>query len=240
MKKLKYLSMLLITIICLTGCSEKSPEKTLEDALAKMKEVKTFKSSIQMEVGSDLYSQVIHIDGEYAENTSHEKTKVSLAGNAGEEETYTLKKEGKFYVYSSINGKEWTYTVTDIEEDSSINSIENIASNYKSLKKVESDKKGYIKLEIVLDNVGAKEALGETGSMEGMDPTKDLIANIYIKDGYIAFMKMDLRNILTEDYAKDITKYSMNFEWSDYNKIDELAIPKEIIENAKLQEKEEE
>lgn len=240
MKKLKYLSMLLITIICLTGCASKKPEKVLEDALLKMKDVKTFKSSTKIEVGSDVYLQVINIDGEYTENISHETTNVSLVGNSGKEETYTLQKDGKLYIYRSINGKEWTYTVTKIEENSSLSSVKNIASNYKSLKKVKSDKKGYTKLEVVLDNTGAKEALGETSSMEGIDPTKDLIANIYIKDGYIAFMKIDLRNTLTEDYAKDITKYSMNFEWSNYNEVDEIEIPKEITENAKLQEEEEE
>lgn len=238
MKKIKYLLVLVIVVICSTGCGKKSPEKILEDALNKMSKVNTFHSSTRMEAGSELYSQVIKIEGDYAINSSHEKMVVTLAGNSGEREIYTVKKDDEWYSYSNENAKGWYYSKEKVE-DNRLTSIDKLSTNYKSVTKVTSEKKDYTKLEVVLDNSKAKDVLGESGSMEGMDPTKDVIMNVYIKDGYIALIKMDLLNTLTEDYAKDITRYSMSIEWSHYNDIEEIEVPEEILENAKLKEEEE-
>lgn len=237
MKKINYLVLLLITVLCVTGCGEKTPEQLLDSAIEKMSKVNSYKSKVEMEVGSDLFSQVINIEGEYAKNSSHEILKITLAGNSGEQETYTIQKDDKFYTYTNINGKEWTYSVTDVNKEKNSN-INNIASNYKSVKKVKSEKEGYTKLEVVLDNSSLKDLIDEEESLDGIDITKDLTANIYIKDGYIAIMKIDLRNTLTDDYAEDITKYTMYLEWSNYNKVTEIEIPEEVTKDAKLEEKE--
>lgn len=239
MKNLKYLFVFMMIILFSTGCGEKSPEKMLEDALTKMNEVRTFYSSTRMEAGSELYSQVITIEGEYAENSSHEKLTVTLAGNSGERENYTIKKDDNWYNYSNENSKGWFYSVEKAEEKgNSLPSVDKLSTNYKSVKKVKSEKKGYTKLEVVLDNSKAQDVIGENDSLEGMDPTKDVTMNVYIKDGYIAIIKMNLLNTLTEDYAKDITKYSMSIEWSNYNSVKEIKIPEEIEKNAKLKEEE--
>ena len=105
-----------------------------------------------------------------------------------------------------------------------------------TVKKVKSEKSGYTKLEVTLDNSKTPSLLGEDEKAEGFDFSKDLILDLYIKDGYIAIIKIDLSNILTEDYAEDITKYTMRFELSDYNKVKEIEIPKDILDKAKLEE----
>lgn len=240
MKKVKCLIVFLVSILCLTGCKEESPEKILENALAKMKDVKTYQEKVKMEVGSDLYVQIIELVNEYAENSSHTRSLATLAGKKAEEEIYTIKKDGKLYTYHNVNDKGWTYSTINLEEDSREESFAKLNTNYKSVKKVKSEKEGYTKLEVELDNSKAGEVLGSDNSLEGMDPTKNITLEVYIKDGYIAIMKADFRNTLTEEYAQNITKYSMSIEWSRYNKIKDFSIPSEIEKNAKLEEQEEE
>lgn len=225
-------------IICITGCGEKSPEKTLEDAVSKMSKVKSFHSSTKMEVGSDLYTQVIKIEGDYAESSSHENLLITLAGNSGQKESYSIQKEDGWYEYTNENNKGWNYVVLkEKDKSNSLPAIDKMSANYKSITKVKSEKEGYTRLDVVLDNSKALEILGESGT-DGLDPTKDVVMNVYIKDGYIYIIKINLLNTLTEDYAKDITKYSMSIEWSNYNKVEEIEIPEEVEKNAKLEEEE--
>ena len=122
------------------------------------------------------------------------------------------------------------------EDNDDLSAVKTIADNYKTVKKVKSEKSGYTKLEVTLDNSKTPSLLGEDEKAEGFDFSKDLILDLYIKDGYIAIIKIDLSNILTEDYAEDITKYTMRFELSDYNKVKEIEIPKDILDKAKLEE----
>lgn len=235
MKKLKFIVLFFIAVVCLTGCGEKSPEKTLEDAISKMSKVKSFHSSTKMEVGSDLYSQVIKIEGDYAKDSSYEKLSITLAGNSGEKESYSIRKEDGWYDYTNENNKGWNYTVAKEDKNNSLPAIDKMAKNYKTVTKVKSEKEGYTRLDVVLDNSKALEILGENGT-DGLDPTKDVTMNVYIKDGYIAIVKINLLNTLTEDYAEDITKYSMSIEWSNYNKVKEIELPEEVEKNAQLSE----
>ena len=237
MKKIKCFIVLLLSICCLTGCGE-SAEKILEDTLVNMRDLKTLKMTLKAEVGSSLYSLEILEEGTYAENSSYIKTTTSIVGNESINEAYSLKKDGKIYTYHKEAEKEvWKYNIKELQEDNDdLSAVKTIADNYKTVKKVKSEKSGYTKLEVTLDNSKTPSLLGEDEKAEGFDFSKDLILDLYIKVGYIAIIKIDLSNILTEDYAEDITKYTMRFELSDYNKVKEIEIPKDILDKAKLEE----
>lgn len=237
MKKFKYLLLCLLPCICLTGCGEKKAENILVEALTNMKEANSLQINLKMEIVSNLYNLIVEDIGEYAENSSHSKITTTIGENSQVEELYTIKENDTFYTYFNEDGKNWYYTQTAQAEG--ISFIMNLLENNKKVSKVSSDKEDYIQLEVVVEEEKLVDILGDTSSIEGIDYSKELIVSVYLKDGYIEMIQMDMRSILADNFKNDITKYTMDIQISNYQSITEFEIPKDIKENAQWKEVEE-
>ncbi len=236
MKRRKYLIFLLFLIFCIAGSGKQNAKFILEDVIKNMEEVNTFKMNLKMEIDSNLYSLLINEEGEYAENSYHAKIVTTISGESEVEEIYEVKKDNEYYTYYSDDEETWFYKVTKSKNQNKFfDTIMNIIKNYKSVKTIDKND-DYTMLEVIIDSSNITDLVGTNDSIQGIDYSKDLILTLLIKDNIIENIDIDLKSILTEEYTKSISKYSMEFNLSNYNSIEEIEIPKEIVEKADLKE----
>lgn len=236
MKNIKYL-LLLFIIILISGCGADGGAAKLEQALENMSKISSAKIETEMNVAIEGYNIVMVIEEVVSENgESYTKNSTKMLGQENYNETYVIKNDDKILVYSGVNGKEWTYKMYDnvgMNNNSTPGGISSFASNYKSVKEVNSDIKGHTKLEVTIDkNEMAKKLDGEVGDVK-FKLAKDLVMDVYIKDDYITKIKFNFEDSLqtSEDGTK--TKYSFEFNISEHNNISDINVPQEILEQAK-------
>jgi hypothetical protein len=228
-------------MLMVTGCGNTEGSKILDEALKNMEDVNKAKMSVELTMGNNQTSIIMKVDGDYDEESgnSYFKTTANVFGMNLVTESYTLKKDGKIYTYTSEDGKEWYYTVADESESNDMTDLgaaTKYVNKYKSVKKVKSDIDGHTKLELVIDKKVMNELMAETNETAGLEITKDLVMYVYIKDGYVTKMNMDLSSIIDSSDMGGLTKYSMSVSMSDHNKIDAITVPNEVIEKAVLDE----
>lgn len=243
MKKIKYLVILFITVLFVTGCGNNNAQKLLDEALENQKNVKNYSMETEMVLGTDIYSFNIKMTGDYDfdSKTSHYTTTTSILGENMAIENYTLEKDGKTYIYASENGKDWVYSTGD-STDNPLNTINadvatKYAGQYKSVKEVKSDLKGHTKLEVTIDKSKMNEALGENNTND-LEVNKDLVMYFYVKDGFITKINLDLSGLIDAEAMEGFTKTSVSIVLSNHNKIEKITVPEDIINKAVLEETE--
>ncbi len=238
MKYIKIIVCAFFIFFISTGCQSKTADEILKEALDKTNNSESYKMEVRTKVGSGEYSFQEKTMGTYTKTSSHYVTESYFAGNAMNVEVYTTEKDNKLYQYNSGDeGASWGYSIYDISEmRESLLFLNSIISITDTVKEVKTDLEGYKKLELILNKKEANEKFSENEEIVGLDFSKDIIVDVYIKDGYISKLELDFSDILDKEYKKDIEEYSMNFSYTNYNAIEEIEVPKEILENAKLEE----
>ena len=218
---LKYLGTMFAMVLLMTGCGSKSAEDTFIEAIDKTNDVKSLKFAMKVDASVSAQGTTMgigmNIEGEGAEEAAHLTGKVSVLGMGQEMEVYTLKKDDVMYTYKKDESGKWTYSKEAFnKEKKNTEEVLKKLKEYKSIKKVKSDKKGYTKLEDV--------------KIE-----KNLVINVYIKDGYISIVSVDLTD-LAKDLVKEQgyeVKATITMEMSKFNKVSKVTVPEEVINNAK-------
>ena len=242
---LKYLGTMFAMVLLMTGCGSKSAEDTFIEAIDKTNDVKNLKFAMKVDASVSAQGTTMgigmNIEGEGDEEAAHLTGKVSVLGMEQEMEVYTLEKDDVMYTYKKDESGKWTYSKEALNKEIKMNTEEVLKKlkEYKSIKKVKSDKKGYTKLEVVYDgkklneltsNETVKENLGKDVKIE-----KDLVINVYVKDGYIAIVSVDLTD-LAKDLVKEQgyeVKATITMEMSKFNKVSKVTVPEEVVNNAK-------
>ena len=255
-RSLKYFSILLAIILVLTGCgnnstsSKKDAKEQLNDAIKKTNEANSFsaKFGLNLEASSNGSTMSASLTGNgdfnLKDNTpsAHYTANMSLFGMAQEIEGYVTVKDNKVYTYSKSEG-DWTYSTSDYKaEDFSTEKINTLADNAKEVKSVKSDKSGYTKLEVTID----KEKLNsstqdvDTSSLLGSDLKfdSDIVVNVYLKDGYVSIVEIDLadllKGVLSDDDNTDLSLTAkVTIELSNFSKVSPITIPDDVLSNAK-------
>lgn len=250
-KSLKFFSLLIAILVMMTGCNttKKGAKEQLEDAIKKTSEVKgvTLKLDASMEATAEGTTMTVNLgmNGDYYNDdtpTSHFKTNVSLLGMSQEMEMYTEVKDGYNYTYTK-SGDKWTYTKSEYKkEETSPEQIKKVLDNAKSVKEEKTDKKGYTKLVVAVDKDKINEAMKNENINELVsDDTKvssDVTMNVYLKDGYVSIVEMDLGNVLKDalansDDSNDANvKAKITIEMSNFNKVDKVSVPEDVTKNA--------
>ncbi len=241
MKYVKIVAFTFLSMFILTGCQSKNADEILKEALDKTNNSNSYKMEVRTIVGSEEYSFQEKTIGTYTKTSSHFVTQSFFAGSTMDVENYTVEKDNKLYQYSSGDeGNTWGYSIYDIPNmRESLLFLNSIVSITDTVKEVKTDLEGYKKLELVLDKKKANEKFSENSEIVGLDFSKDILVDVYIKDGYISKLELDFGDILNEEYKKDIEEYSMKFSYTDYEKVEEIEVPKDILEKAVLEEEEE-
>ena len=241
---LKYLGTMFAMVLLMTGCGSKSAEDTFSDAIDKTKDVKNLHLAMKVDASVSAQGTTMgigmNIEGEGGEEAAHFTGKVSLLGMEQEMEVYTLEKDNMMYSYQKDDEGNWTYTKEAInKEEMDTEEVLKKLKEYKSIKKVKSDKKGYTKLEVVYDGKKLNEATSDETVKEtlGQDVKieKDLVVNVYVKDGYISIISVDLGD-LAKDLVKEQgyeVKATITIEMSKFNKVNKVTVPEEVLNNAK-------
>ena len=239
MKRIKYLIVLSIMIL-LTGCGANDGSKILEEALTNMQNVNSGIMEVDVLVAMDGYSIDMRITNAFTERgDAHSSLTASVLGIDVKSESYTILDGDDYYIYTNDNDEGWTYEIIPVNEyvndEMSVGMVSGFADNYKSVTKVKSDRKGETKLEVVVDKDAVMNALvfaqdlGEEADFELAD---DFVMNVYIKDGYITCISMNFTDILNIEESS-ISTYTMNFNISEHNNVAEIAVPKDVYDNAK-------
>lgn len=252
-KGLKFLSLFVALLIIMTGCdnTKKDAKSELEDAIKKTSEVKgvALKLDASMEASAEGTTMTISLgmNGDFYNAdtpTSHFKTNVSLLGMSQEVEMYTEVKDGYNYTYTK-SGDKWTYTKSEYKkEEASTEKIKEVLDNAKSVKEEKTDKKGYTKLVVTVDKDKINEAMkNENVSELVSDDAKvntDITMNVYLKDGYVSIIEMDLGNVLKDAIADNENsnstdsnvKAKITVEMNNFNKVDKISVPEDVTKNA--------
>ncbi len=246
MKKIKILS-LLFALLLISGCGSNDGTAKLEEALENMKNVESGTIGVDMNVNMDGYILSMNMNTSFTkEGDSYSKSTSSILGSTLTTEVYTEVVDDMVYIYTSNGDGNWYYEVMPKEEykadnNVSMDAVGIYAENYKSVKEVNSDRKGHDRLEVVVDKDKFAEAMDEDPEVGDavLNLTDDLTMYIYIKDGYVTGLKMDFADMMKLDESESTTNYTMDITISDHNKIDSVIIPDAIKDNAKLLEDEE-
>ena len=241
MKVVKQMSIFFFCLFFLAGCGNNTKE--LDKALENMQNLESAKISVQMEVGNEEYSMITSSTSEMVRNgeVMHSTTVLSLGGTSMASESYAEKKDDKVYQYiTQDGGKTWAYTIEEsIDTDANLDTVHNLAGEYKKAKKVTSDIDGHEKYELTIDKDTMNEAL-EKENAGGMKLTSDLTIDVYVKSGYIVRMVLDLGKSVDTTELGGVNKIIMTILVSNPNEVEEIEIPNEVKENAVLRSDEEE
>ena len=256
-KGLKYFSLFLALILVLTGCGKKSSETkenkengnvSIEDAFEKTFDAKGFsvngtvsmKMAVQgmnAEIKADIKGDVYK-----GENlSSHLITTATAIGMNTKAETYTVVKDGEQYTYQKTDNEGWEYAKSKVTDSFKKEDFVNALKEAKENKKVDSDKEGYTKYEVTFDTskLTGKLNLGDLTSI----PAMDLTANIYVKDGYVSIISIDLSELYKKMMSDstttgsiagsaDITA-SIYMELSNFGNVNEITVPQDVVSSAK-------
>ena len=231
MKNKKYLFMLFI-IILLTGCGAGDGKEKLDKALENMSKVTSAKMETEMNVSIEGYSIIMNVEETFNEKgESYNKSTTKMLGQINYTETYVINDDDKTIIYSGKNGDNWTYQEYDNEMNNTISTdgISSYASNYKSVKEVKSDIKGYTKLEVTIAKEDMMEKLKNGSEDAKFELADDLVMSVYIKDDYITKIMFNFEDEMqvAEDGTK--TKYSFEFNISEHNNVGKINVPKSVI-----------
>ena len=263
-KEIKYLGLLFILLLCFsTGCGKKDPEKILKDAIEKTENAKSTKVKFGLNYGFDMQGISIGVSftGEeevYKENndmvSAHGTYDVKAIGMNQSIENYSVQKEGYLYSYIKDEDGQWSYTKTEYKQNNDYkDKIIKMIDSATKVKSEKSDKKGYNKLSVTLDIEDTLKSLNEIMPKDSLDEfseqlnsfsMKEITFTVYIKDGYISVIEMDLEDILNNtttlfgnEFGKIDVHGVLTISLFDYNKVSEVKVPDEVINNEKEKKK---
>lgn len=260
MRKVKFLLItLLVSMVALTGCGKKNeltPEETLKKAQDAMKTVDNYKMDMVVSIGFNGQGASMNIDmnlnGIVDEKNGKTKMTMStnLLGQNINKEMYTDTKteEGKIISYTKQEDNTWIKSVSDNEEASAnvTKAMQEIISSGNNVKKVKADSKDVYTYEITIpvEKFVNLMNMTENDSMSAIDKENlkgDITLKVSIDKSTNQFTKfyMDMKEILsssmdvTEEIKIEISKAEFIINFSDYNKVGDITIPSDVIENAK-------
>ncbi len=221
---------------------------TLDAATKQMSGLESATFDMKMEMLSSQGNTTANMKMDYMNATkqSHMTMNVNVLGLAMTEEAYTLVKDGEMYTYTHVTSPlmeedtGWTYEtypISEYEDDNteSISDIQGLTSKYKQVVEVESDIEGTRRFQITLD----KDSLTDTSLDSEVEVTKDFVVDVYVKDGYVVKIVMDLTSVFAdiveeeEEEPVTITKYVVTLEISNHNQITNIEVPQDVLKNAK-------
>ena len=202
---------------------------------------------IDMLMDGSTIAMDMNMASEIDKNTNiHSVMNISLMGMSEEQEFYQINKEGKIISYTNIDGV-WYYseepiTIKDNLSDEELNEM----INELDVKPVESDKEGYQKYVVgfskeMLEQIMEKMPEGSMNENEEALFDSSIYGDFefvfYIKDNQISIIELDLSNIMDSVIGEDTEIDAqmgvvMTIELKKYNKIPEIVVPDEIIQNA--------
>jgi len=231
MKKFKILIPTLAIAILLTGCF-KSPLTILKDASEKMKELENYHMTmkVDMEMNYDGTSISISMN---AESDIDEKngigvmdTTASFFGMSSTERTYMTYKDGKQVTYSKVD-EEWYKEESEYEETVDFDMFSDVSS----IEKVKDEENTY---KITLTEEQIKELMNNMEDTEGAEIDLNSVeVKVTVTDGYITKIVMTMPMSTTEEGVTMTMDATMSFEFSKFNEVTNVSIPKEVINNAK-------
>lgn len=230
-KALKYLSMLLVAVLVVTGCgkdnsknSESNAEKNVsfEEALKNTLENTNMKFSVDATIEISADGNSIDIMDPSKVNFNFSGTvdsKNNVKGTAkvtGISDGETETEYGDLYldfankkVYSATyenesDKKEWTVEKLESTDEvkNQLNDT-NFLQYVKESKKVDSDKDGYDKYEVSIDLLKALNTTGEDiEDITQVVKIPDITIYMYVKGKYITYISYDLGDVLSESMGQ--------------------------------------
>ena len=195
---LKYFSILLAFTFLLTGCGKvgKDAKKELVDAIKKTNEVKGVKEKVDVTASFNMKEQKLNVElsgnlESYKENedsaTVHGKLKVGAMGMSYDTELYLDTNKEGVSMYVNLLGQwmksEKKYSSEELKQleqyKNMFKEMKNIdySKVIKSAKTAKEDKKGYKKLDVVLDKDKINEELKNVINKEKDEILKQVKAN---------------------------------------------------------------
>lgn len=260
MKKLKYL-IIMFLVVLISGCGNNDAKETLKEALQNMRNIENAALKIDADLGFDMegttLSMNVDMDMQMDKNKNvYANINVSFFGQSQQQEMYMINKDDKTYIYES-DGEIWTYSFVDyiestidLTDEEYEEMLEKLLDAMTEVKEEKTDKEGYTKLVVSVNYKKINQLLAtyNTESDTELKFDSDFELTLYLKDGYIYIVEMDMSNIIN-DMAKlygeddeftsslsqlDIT-LKISFEFYDINKINDIELPTEVEENAILE-----
>ncbi len=259
-KGLKYLSILFALILVITGCGKKDKKEESKSAsnddfaaaVEKTSNVKGFKMNAKADIKVSAQGQEMPMSlsmngdvySDLEKPSAHINGTIDLGALGGKQdvELYTNVKDGKIYTYSKTENQ-WTVDTQDYnkEQTNKVNKEEilNKIKDAKEIEKVDSDKDGYTKYQIKVTADKINEALKTAGSAAGTDMKvdSDFKLDVYVKDGYVSIISIDLGDLFKEMLKSSGTNMDvtakMTIEFSDFDKVSEIVVPESVVSTAK-------
>lgn len=276
-KSLKYFGFLLLTLLVITGCSKKDPKDQLTEAIKKTQKLESaaFKVDVTAEMKAEGKTAGLSgtVSGEMllGEKNADMHAKVSGKYNMGKEESismeaYAVTEDGKEVSYTTEDGSKWAKAVAELNTDEYAKSLKEFREKeldleFKSVKELSSDKKGYTKLEVVIDSKKMTEKMEEAkkeaeknDTTKGFSSTfdmfksdKDITLTVYLKNGYVSIIEYDatemlndlLKGLYSEDQASKVeVSGKISIELDKINNVSKIEVPEEVKKNAVESKKE--
>ena len=237
MKKVKLLLAVLVMAIVFTGCA-KSPEEVLSNATDKMSTLDNYhmvldmKYEISYQDSSIETSVTMNSDVDEKNGISHSTASTSIFGMKIETELYTTLKDNIVTTYTKEDDVWYKEETKNENNDFNYDVFKN-ATSVEKLKDVDTET-----YKVVLSEAQIKEILKdlELDADEDMDKLKINLdttnIEITIDDNYITKMMMIIPMTFEEDGEVSNSKYTLIYDFSQFNEVGNLTIPNEIIENA--------
>lgn len=142
MMKIKITTLLVITTIILTGCSNNN-KVNINEIIENTKNAKNY--TINVNIENDEYSQIIIMKNNEAKVKKIYSPYNSLEINM---ENYIIESDGQEVLYEN---KEDIWVKSEVYDDNEAYKLDELINNVKSVKKIKSDIKGLKKYEILVE-----------------------------------------------------------------------------------------
>ncbi len=252
-KGLKILLPVLLVIMAIIYISN-TPRGILSSASKKMSKLNSYQMVVDFTMGMEsqgIEMEVpITVDTSYNSNSEAAKMDVSITyfGMKITSEGYVdYKDKKKVITYLKDSFGSWTKGESEESIDSKL-AIDFIDAATK-IKKVKSGDKSLYHYEITIKKDKMLELMKESTQLIGgnadMEVTdldyefsKDIVFDVYVnkKSKYITRMVLDLTDSIKmasdEAQGSEITKYTMELKFDNFNKVEDIKIPEEILKNA--------
>lgn len=259
MKKL--LTLLLIFVLVVTGCSSKKENeeetelrKTFKTAVSNLENAESLSFNVKMNFGMKkgevLETEEITTLSKYDKNSNaYMMMTQAYEGTSITQEMYLIREDDLAHQYIKDTNGKWNYSREQTiyqygqSETNAQRELVGYLEAITLIEELESDKEGYTLIvgTIEKDNINKViKALGEDATLiSQFYPQEDLDIYMYIKDGYIAIVEIDLSSALelflamTSQTEYEEPECFITYEISEYNSVKEIAVPDEVQEEVK-------
>ncbi|MCI8778686.1 MAG: YehR family protein [Bacilli bacterium] len=240
MKKniLKVLLLPVISLLLVTGCSEK--EDYFETAKKNMQELESYSMDINIEMGMDVGGIMINLpmtlnsDIDMINKMSKMKMSSEFMDNSLSSTTYVDgSDENNMIQYSTSDGITWE--MTEAKDNNQVNNL----VNPDNIKEIKSDDKDYYVYEATLDKDQMSgiidKDLTDNDMMGSIDITDNIVFKYYINKKTKYFEKIvadltDVMDVTGEESGQKVKLTKLNFEikFSNFNEAPKVVIPDDV------------